>query len=179
MKNSNNKRPAGEQSGFICPDNVQIMGALSLAATADSVRRQPSSVYNNGNDPIENVNRFSFPAISFSPSFPLLSPALSFPSPGSAGLLSPRSPLAGSTGSGTKGGSATLSPLSPSTGYSPGRRSSQSGESGDLSSPLPPLSPRGQKLAAAERQHKSMCFNRIAEKRRKASDGTKDIVIIE
>ena len=145
----------------------------------DGVRRQPSSVYNNGNDAIENVNRFSFPAISFSPSFPLLSPALSFPSPGSADLLSPRSPMAGSNGNGTKGRGGTLSPLSPSSGFSSARRSAQSGDSGEATSPLPPLSPRGQKLANAERLHKVHCFNRIVEKRRKASDGTKDIVIIE
>lgn len=146
------------------------------ASVVDGVRRQPSSVYNNGNDVIENINRFSFPAISFSPSFPMLSPALSIPSPGSASLLSPRSPLAGYSAS--KGGSAALSPLSPS-GSSPGRRSAQSGESGEAGSPLPPLSPRGQRLANAERLHNKICFNRIVEKRRKASDGTQDIVIIE
>ncbi|CAD6575497.1 MAG: hypothetical protein CYPHOPRED_005725 [Cyphobasidiales sp. Tagirdzhanova-0007] len=117
---------------------------------------QPALLYNGGNDDIENMNRFSFPAVSFSPSFALPSHGLLSPSPrspagGAGGLLSPRS---------------HFSPNSPESASQP-------------SSPMPPLSPRGLRFADAERAHKVKCFDRILEKRRKASDGTSDIITLE
>ena len=149
------------------------------------------SMYNDGNDEIATMNRFSFPAISFSPSFPPTTPSTL--SPAVKGLLSPKSPI-------SAGGSGVLSPRSPhhrntAGGTSPPQNGQLYGSvsssafacstNGSLkvpstpSSPLPPLSPRGQKLADSEKYHQAKCLNRIVEKRRKASDGTCDIIMLE
>lgn len=120
---------------------------------------QPSSIYNSGNDDIENVNRFSFPNVSFSPSHPSAS-----------SMLSPRSPFA--FASSPRGLNGLLSPLANSP-----RSASNSGTSGSpLSSPLPPLSPRGVKFVYAVRSGEKQNKFRMIEKRRKASDGTASIM---
>ena len=185
--NVNNKRPAGGSPAvrYSPPTSSYTVSSMARSPQTSGRLEQPSGIYNAGNDDIENINRFSFPAISFSPSFPTLSPSEADIKSGGAyssntlsptfshGMLSPLSPGLGI------GDASSLSPrtlsglLSPSTG-SGSRRSSTGPES-----PLPPLSPRGLKLADAERFHKVKCFNRIVEKRRKASDGTRDVVVIE
>ena len=135
--------------------NALLVPAGGSLGYKGGLNGQPKSIYNSGNDDIEYINRFSFPAISFSPSFPsqglLSSPSIS-PRDGTGvnGLLSPQNRF----------------PLSPGSASQP-------------SSPMPPLSPRGLRLADAEKAHKVKCFNRIIEKRRKASDGTSDIVTLE
>ncbi|KAK9895168.1 hypothetical protein P389DRAFT_190477 [Cystobasidium minutum MCA 4210] len=161
------------------------------------------NLYNDGNDEIASMNRFAFPSISFSPSFPMnLSPSSPLRTPSNAipalsppssafNVLSPRSAHRGGGGLfGTAtGGGILLSPgigssISPANQlpsyFSPpspnGSGSLLSVLSASLESPLPPLSPRGQKLADAESYHNAKCLNRIVEKRRKVSDGTADIV---
>lgn len=158
--------PVIKQNGFVVPG-------------------ESNSLYNEGNDDIATINRFAFPAISFSPSFPLSmslggprvpSNTLTPPSPPSSvsNVLSPRSAHRGSAYSATSGSSADqeLSKWSPS----PSPSSSLLSAMFSLDSPLPPLSPRGQKLADAEKHHQAKCLNRFAEKRRKSSDGTQDII---
>lgn len=151
-----------------------------------------NDLYNEGNDDIATMRKFAFPAISFSPSFPLsmslggprvpsnsLVPASLSTSVGN--VLSPRSAHRPASYCATPGSSAeqqgTTSQWSPSPTPSPIPSTGSSLLSALFSpeSPLPPLSPRGVKLANAEKHHQAKCMNRIAEKRRKASDGTQDI----
>lgn len=170
------------------------------------------TLYNDCNDDLASMNRFAFPSISFSPSFPLdMSPgiprpasAMLAPSPpttGALNVLSPRSAhrdgSASGAGSGVVNGGGILlhssspganansfsnqlpSYFSPATSNESGGLLSANSFSNSLDSPLPPLSPHGQKLADAASYHNAKCLNRIVEKRRKASDGTEDIVIHE
>lgn len=160
--------------------NTPIIKQIGFVIPGDS-----SSLYNQGNDDTETMNRFAFPAISFSPSFPLSmsiggprvpSNTLTSPSPPiSAGnVLSPRSAHRGGLYSASSGSPAEqeISRWSPSPSPSCSLLSAML----SLNSPLPPLSPRGQKLADAEKHHQAKCLNMIVEKRRKTSDGTEDII---
>ena len=162
------------------------------AAGSTDCDSQPRTIYNAGNDDIGAVNRFTFPAISFSPSLPsenIRSPALVNLSPSgrhselvesetAISMTSHLSPPTSSKASSKVSSpssvqrSSTLSSISPASLLSIVAPSSPA-------SPLPPLSPRGQKLADAERIHKLKCMNRIVEKRRKASDGIRDIITYE
>lgn len=161
--------PVIKQNGFVLPDGGD-------------------GLYNDGNDSVSNMNKFAFPAISFSPSFPLSmsiggprvpSNSLISPSPPSSvaptKVLSPRSAHRGADFSASSGSPANqsqnaMSPPSNSTS------SSLLSVLFSLDSPLPPLSPRGQKLADSVQYHNAKCLNRLVEKRRKASDGTEEIV---
>lgn len=90
-----------------------------------------------------------------------------------------------SPGGTSSGSNSSISPANQMPSYfSPASSNESAGLLGgglatSLDSPLPPLSPHGQKLADAESYHNAKCLNRIVEKRRKASDGTGDIVAKE
>ncbi|KAL7009633.1 hypothetical protein EMMF5_000541 [Cystobasidiomycetes sp. EMM_F5] len=176
---------------------------MSPAAKESHLRdtTQPSSIYNAGNDDVNYINRFCMPSLSISPSLPstdLRSPVLVtlYPSGGNAAAVL----YGGATQDCIKGKqhgerqARTTSSTSLSTPVLSVSRSvdaalpAKSGLGASLStfrmplspaSPLPPLSPRGLRLADAERVHKLKCMNRIVEKRRKASDGIRDIITYE
>lgn len=170
---------------------LKLIMSKCVTFTASSPSTQ---LYNDGNDDIAKMNRFAFPSISFSPSFPLnMSPNLPRPgaallapsSPASASnVLSPRSAHRGGISCSAHSGMATSPHSNPKqlpSYFSPATSEESSGllSAWSLESPLPPLSPRGQKLADSEKYHNAKCLNRIVEKRRKASDGTEDIMVNE
>jgi hypothetical protein len=177
-----------EGSGSSNPKGI----LLSSANANTGVQASSNWMYNDGNDQVVKMNRFAFPTSTLSPSFPLSSASLSpLNCGGPRGILaSPSSPCSNLTAALSPRSAYRAPPYSASsTGTSPAAlHSSYQGSSpvspgssflglpSSLESPLPPLSPRGQKLADAEKYHNAKCLNRIVEQRRKASDGTLDIV---